>query len=158
MPAKSRITAAVICLAAGVAGCSSHAASIPLHAGIASSSAAAQVAPPAALIARRMGLKVTVYTAATDPNQLLGRQHQYTSKANWGNFIVGEDSLPSGGSIEVFADPADMSKRMSYLGMFAAPLGDGWDFTHGTAILRLSPSYTPAQAKALETSFDRAAS
>lgn len=27
---------------------------------------------------------VTAYTAADDPNQLLGRQHEHASKVNWG--------------------------------------------------------------------------
>ena len=107
------------------------------------------VSPSAAVIARHLHLHgVTVYTAATDPNQLLGRQDEYTSKVNWGADLAD--------SIEVFADPADAQAREQYVSSFPAPFGDGYDYVTGTALLRLSASYTPAQARALETAFRKA--
>jgi hypothetical protein len=108
------------------------------------------VAPSAEVIAARLGLRhITAYTAATDPNHLLGRQNGYTSKVNWGP--------QRNGSIEVFRTVALTRARKAYLGNFAPPLGDGYDCLAGTALLRLSAAYTPAQTRRLEAAF-RAAS
>jgi hypothetical protein len=86
---------------------------------------------------------VTAYTAATDPNHLLGRQGGYTSKINW-----------SKGSIEVFSTPAEAQKRKTYLLAFAGtPFGDGYDYLAGTYLLRIFNSQTPTQAHALEAKF-----
>ena len=95
-------------------------------------------------VAHRMKLRhVTAYTAATDPNHLLGRQGGYTSKINWSN-----------GSIEVFSTPAEARKRKTYLLAFAGtPVSDGYDYLAGTYLLRIFDSQTPAQAHALEAKF-----
>jgi len=95
-------------------------------------------------VAHRMKLRhVTAYTAATDPNHLLGRQGGYTSKINRSN-----------GSIEVFSTPAEAQKRKTYLLAFAGtPVGDGYDYLAGTYLLRIFDSQTPAQAHALEAKF-----
>ena len=56
-----------------------------------------------------MGVKdVTVYTAATDPNHLLGRQGDYTSKIEW---------ITDGGhsGIEAFSDKANAKLRLTPL-------------------------------------------
>ena len=104
---------------------------------------------PAGLVARRMGMKgVTVYTAVTDPNHLLGRQGEYTSKVEWST--DGEDS-----GIEAFGDVADAQLRFAYLRAFRPPIGDGYDYLYRAAILRLASIYTPAQAAALKASFER---
>jgi hypothetical protein len=97
-------------------------------------------------IAHRMNLRhVTAYTAATDPNHLLGRQGGYTSKINWSN-----------GSIEVFSTRAEAQKRRTYLLAFAGtPLGDGYDHIVGTCLLRIFDSQTLTQAHALEASFSK---
>jgi hypothetical protein len=92
---------------------------------------------------------IIAYNAQTDPNQLLGRQGEYTSKVNWGQY---QDS-----SIEVFASGDDASARNDYLSGFSSGLlGDGYDHQSGAALLRLSRSYTPSQAHAIEAQFDRA--
>jgi hypothetical protein len=95
-------------------------------------------------IAHRMNLRhVTAYTAATDPNHLLGRQGGYTSKINWSN-----------GSIEVFSTRAEAQKRKTYLSAFAGtPLGDGYEYIVGTCLLRIFDNQTPTQAHALEAEF-----
>jgi hypothetical protein len=102
------------------------------------------VALTAQQIARRMNLRhVTAYTAATDPNHLLGRQGGYTSKINWPN-----------GSIEVFSMQAEAQKRETYLQAFSGtPFGDGYDYLVGTYLLRIFDSQTPTQAHALEAKF-----
>jgi hypothetical protein len=117
----------------------------------------------ASSVAQQMGLnRITgyvAYTAATDENHLLGRPGQYTSKVNWGNYGDSSAALsyPVGGSIETFANTTDMHARLSYLQAFKPPVGDGYDYTSGTSILRLSTDYTPAQAQALRKAFDSAA-
>jgi hypothetical protein len=96
-----------------------------------------------------MGVKnITVYTATTDPNHLLGRQGEYTSKIEWTK--GGEDS-----GIEAFGDAADAKIRYTYLRAFRPPLGDGYDYLYRAAILRLASIYTPAQAASLKASFKR---
>jgi hypothetical protein len=109
----------------------------------------ASVCEPAEAIARRMGVKsLTVYTAVTDPNHLLGRQGEYTSKVEW---TVGDEDS----GIEVFGGASDARLRYIYLRAFRPPLGDGYDYLYRGAILRLASIYTPAQASALKASFER---
>lgn len=92
---------------------------------------------------------ITVYTDVTDPNHLLGRQGEYTSKVEW--VTGGEDS-----GIEAFGDGADAQLRYAYLRMFRPPIGDGYDYLYRAALLRLASVYTPAQASVLKASFERA--
>lgn len=134
-----------------LAGCGSPAAS-SLSAGAAATSSAAPAAPVAArpatasALARSMGVKgFTAYTAETDPNKLLGRQREYTSKINW-----------KAGSIEVFTGHADAASREQYLENFTCPIGDGYDYLGGAALLRLSCDVTPSQAKTAEKKFRKA--
>ena len=95
------------------------------------------------------------YTAITDPNHLLGRQGEYTSKVNWGSDGT-DQTAATGGSVEVFADAADAQARLQYLQAFKPPIGDGYDYLTGTALLRLAAGYTPTQAATLKTAFTRA--
>jgi hypothetical protein len=113
-------------------------------------SAATASAPAQALTASRIAQRMdignfTAYTAATDPNHLLGRQGGYTSKINW-----------EGGSIEVFPDVADAQAREKYIQLFTCPVGDGYDYLDGTALLRLDCALTPDQARANESLFKKA--
>jgi hypothetical protein len=126
---------------------------LPTASAVPSSSAAAPSSPvcgPAGAVAQQMGMKnITVYTAVTDPNHLLGRQGEYTSKVEWS-----ADGEISG--IEAFADAPDAQLRYAYLRAFRPPIGDGYDYLYRAAILRLASVYTPAQAEALDASFERA--
>jgi hypothetical protein len=107
-----------------------------------------------------------VYTPATDPNHLMGRQGGYTSKVAWQDpraIKAGAGSPSSdpggtefGGGIEVFSTAAGAQARYQYLRGFQAPLGDGYDYLSGTAILRLSQYLTPAQARAYKAAFSAA--
>jgi hypothetical protein len=109
-----------------------------------SAPSAPAVALTAEQIAQRVDLRqVMAYTAASDPNHLLGRQGGYTSKINWPN-----------GSIEVFSTQAEAQKRKTYLQAFSGtPFGDGYDYLVGTYLLRVFDSQTPTQAHALEAEF-----
>lgn len=88
---------------------------------------------------------VTAYTAATDPNHLLGRQGGYTSKVNW---------RPGLSSIEVYPDVSGAQARLRYLQALQDTIvGDGYDYRDGGALLRLDRRYTPAQAHELDVRF-----
>lgn len=156
-----RAVPVMVLAAASLAGCGSS-GTAPAAAGSAtviaepvSSSASPAGRPsaicgPAAAVARRMGMKaLTVYSATTDPNHLLGRQGEYASKVEWST--DGEDS-----GIEAFGDTADAQLRFAYLRAFRPPIGDGYDYLYRAAILRLASVYTPAQASSLKASFERA--
>jgi hypothetical protein len=159
-----------------VAGCGSspsasqaqHAASTP-----AQQSTSSPATASAAVLTQRMkaaGLpitSVTVYNATTDPNHLLGRQGGYTSKVAWvvpAAVSAGAGSPSSdpggtefGGGIEVFPDLAGAQSRLDELKAFKPPLGDGYDYLAGGAVLRLSNYLTPDQAARFRSAFESAA-
>ena len=152
--AVTAAAAAVPILAVAACGSASTPASQPAAT---ASAAPAAVSPAAAVIANDMHLQsVVVFTSASDPNHLLGRQGGYTSSADAGPTY----SPGSTGSIgiEVYPTAAGASQRVTYLEGFAGTMfGDGYDYQTGTAILRLDAHYTPTQAHALEAAFRKAA-
>lgn len=67
-----------------------------------------------------MGLpmyNIIVFTAETDPNELLGQPNAYTGKASWADYRMGQyaEDDPTGGTIEVFATEADALSRYNYI-------------------------------------------
>lgn len=105
---------------------------------------------------RRLGLPVThvvVYTAATDPNNRLGRPGQYLSAAHWQDPRV-RDQDPTdtdgGGTVEVFADPARAQARAAYIQSIKTGglLGTEYDYLNGAILVRISGVLTPGQAGA----------
>lgn len=114
---------------------------------------AEQVQQSAEQIASALRLTVqpgyTAWTAATEPNHLLGRQGGYASKVNWGD----PNEVNLWGSIEVFPTQAAMMARLQEVDSLAPPFGDGYDFASGDALLRLGAPYTPSAAKALGAQF-----
>ncbi|MEY9895691.1 hypothetical protein ABIA35_009834 [Catenulispora sp. MAP12-49] len=102
---------------------------------------------------------VTVYTAANDPNHLLGRPGGYTSKASFADTTVKPDqardssagSVDLGGSVEVYADNASATARADYITKSEKSmpmLGTEYDYVSGGVLLRLSQVLTPDQAAA----------
>jgi hypothetical protein len=114
---------------------------------------------------RAAGLPVRhliVYTPVTDPNHMLGRQGGYTSKVEWKDpravkAATGAGSgVDNGGSIEVYPTVAGARARTAYLRQISSTvqiIADGYDYTSGTAVLRLSRYLTPAQARAYKAAF-----
>lgn len=153
------IGAAVVLSACGSSEAPPSAPNAPASAAAAASAALPATSPaaspsvicgPADMVVRRMGIKnITAYTAVTDPNHLLGRQGEYTSKVEWST-----DEEASG--IEAFSNAADAQLRYAYLRAFRPPIGDGYDYLYRAAILRLASIYTPAQAAALHKGFEKA--
>jgi hypothetical protein len=93
-----------------------------------------------------------VYTAATDPNHLLGRPGGYISKANFRDTRLTPQSsdfaIADGGSVEAFPNTADAQRRQGLLEALAkgSPLFTEYDYRQGTVLLRLASRLTPKQA------------
>ncbi len=168
---RIRIAAVVAVAGLALAGCGSAAAprTAASSASPASSTAAASGPATAAQIAHRLkadGMDVTqliVYTPATDPNHLMGRQGGYTSKVSWvdpsavasgaGNPRDDPGGIEYGGGIEVFPDHASAQARYDELKPLTAPFGDGYDYLHGNAVLRLSQYLVPSIAQEYAAKF-----
>jgi hypothetical protein len=106
-----------------------------------------------------------VYTAETDPNQLLGTPHAYVSKAAFVDNRIDPaqandtetGSIELGGSVEVFTDETDASARKQYLDETLAQLPidvSEYSYLHGPVLLRLSRRFTPEQAAEYEAALD----
>jgi hypothetical protein len=102
------------------------------------------------------------YTAKTDPNDLLGRPNQYTSKVNFKDTRLKPDSLADnldvqeGGSIEVFENESDAIRRKEYLesiGKGFSPFSE-YTYREGTVLLRLSHRLLPKQAAEYENALN----
>ncbi|MGX1480386.1 UNVERIFIED_CONTAM: hypothetical protein RKD50_009194 [Streptomyces canus] len=99
-------------------------------------------------------------TAANDPNHLLGRPNQYTSKVTFTDTRVnaadvsGTDkgALERGGAIEVFAGPSDAKARADYIHTVTKSMSAlaEYDYVHGTVLVRVSHYLTPDQAAEYE--------
>lgn len=111
------------------------------------------------------GLPVTgviAYTADTDPNKLLGRPGQYTSKAAFVDTRVdtsekaGVDagSVELGGGVEMFADASQAQARMQYIQSVlqnsGGALGAEYDYLTGGVLVRVSGDLSPDQANAYQ--------
>jgi hypothetical protein len=112
----------------------------------------------ARLAARGLPLTTaTVYTAATDPNQLLGKPGGYNSKVEFADTRTGVspagapggDPVAIGGSVEVFPDAASAGARLQRLRQLATAggqLSQEFDYQQGAVVLRVSNYLTQNQA------------
>ena len=105
------------------------------------------------------------YTAENDPNELLGRPGQYTSKVIFKDTrlkphpIASEFDVQNGGSVEVFENKDDAVRRQEYLEVVTEGLGGPFSeyaYRQGTVLLRLSPRLTPEQAEEYEAALQAA--
>jgi hypothetical protein len=118
-------------------------------------------------LAKRLPIKLTItYNASNDPNHLLGRPNEYTSKASFSFAGIPSsetegDSVGDvdfGGSVEVFPTSNGALSREKYIESIfkAAPiLGTEYDFLNGPVLLRVSRYLTPSQAKAVDLVFKK---
>ncbi|MFD7558864.1 hypothetical protein ACFV9E_30560 [Streptomyces sp. NPDC059835] len=98
----------------------------------------------------------TTVTAESDPNHLLGRPHQYTSKVTFtdGRIPAADtdgktpDDLALGGSIESFSNAADAKARADYIqaATSSLPMLTEYHYLHGTTLIRVTHLLTPTQA------------
>lgn len=103
-------------------------------------------------------------TAANDPNHLLGRPGQYTSKVTFtdsrikASDVEGTDKgdVDRGGSIEVFEDSSGAQARAKYIQTIAKsmPAVAEYDYVHGAVVVRVSHYLTPEQAAGYKTAAD----
>jgi len=104
--------------------------------------------------------KMEAYNASTDPNTLLGRPGQYTSKVNFIDTRVeqsgytGEETIDTeqGGSVEVFGSEGDAKQRADYVRSITrgSAIFAEYSYLRGRVFLRVSKKLTPRQAKAYE--------
>ncbi|KIZ16813.1 hypothetical protein [Streptomyces natalensis] len=109
-------------------------------------------------------------TAANDPNHLLGRPNQYTSKIAFADSqIPAKDTEPGGakmyktgdvqlgGSVEVFSSPGDAAARTKYVAAVTKTVQwfAEYDYQHGDIVLRLSHLLTPDQAAKYKAALDK---
>ncbi|MFD8737472.1 hypothetical protein ACFV06_21475 [Streptomyces sp. NPDC059618] len=95
-------------------------------------------------------------TAENDPNDLLGRPNQYTSKVTFTDNRVAaddvsgteKDAIERGGSIEVFSNEVDAKVRAQYIQTVTKgmPALAEYDYVQGTVLVRVSHYLTPKQA------------
>jgi hypothetical protein len=100
---------------------------------------------------------IVVYTEENDPNELLGRPNQYTSKINFADMRIDQvdDSSPKGGSIEVFGSSKDAKARKEYIDSIgeSASLFAEYSYQYENVLLRIDKSLTPKQAAVYEEAF-----
>lgn len=93
-----------------------------------------------------------VYTAETDPNEMLGRPNGYISKVDIADTRIEQISSPTGISIEVFKTPEDAEARKRYIdsiGEIFQFLSE-YSYINDSVLLRVTKSLTPEQAEEYE--------
>lgn len=105
--------------------------------------------------------KVTVWTAETDPNRLLGRPGGYTSAATIvdSRLTCTEVATDCGATVEVYPTAAEAQARSEYIQSIlggGGVLGTEYHYFEGTALLRVTGELTPDQAKVYATKFQAA--
>ncbi|MFF0836706.1 MULTISPECIES: hypothetical protein [unclassified Streptomyces] len=170
-------TTAVTLLIAGLAACSSNSGSGASDQQSTKAKAGASATPTtskpldASSAFTQISGKVTsakqsgTVTAANDPNHLLGRPGQYSSKITFDDTRIPADEVSGtdkgdverGGAIEAFATAADARSRAKYIATVtkSMPALAEYDFVHGTILVRVSRYLTPAQAAAYKATVDR---
>ena len=99
-----------------------------------------------------------VYSAESDPNELLGRPGNYVAKGGWDDLRAtdcnSEDiGWECGGDVELFDGPDALTSRFDYLSTFAteSPIGGYYMWRTPTAIVRVGYALTPDEAAAYDT-------
>lgn len=103
-------------------------------------------------------------TAANDPNHLLGRPNQYTSKVTFtdtrikASDVSGTEkgAVERGGAIEVFADASAAKARADYIQSVTKAMSAlaEYDYVHDTVLVRVSHYLTPDQAAEYKAAAD----
>jgi len=162
-------TAAALILCAGLTACSSTSPKANDDAGKASATGSQPLTATNALTqisAKVQDAKLSgTVTAANDPNHLLGRPNQYTSKVTFTDSRIKtadvegtkEGDVERGGAVEVFATPADAAARAKYIQAVtkSLPALAEYDYVHGTVVVRVSHYLTPEQAAGYKTAADK---
>lgn len=101
---------------------------------------------------------IVVYDEKTDPNSLLGRPNEYTSKANFADATVEQTDPqnPVGGSIEVFGNSKDAQARYDYVCDVTSqmPLSQ-YIYLNGNVLLRIDSQVLPEDAARYQSAFNQ---
>jgi hypothetical protein len=95
--------------------------------------------------------RVTVLDEATDPNNLLGRPGQYTSKIDFFDKRHSEAGSEDGrNTIEVFATPEDAKARRSYVEQVTKGMAFAVQYQElrGSVLMRLDKAMLPSEVNA----------
>ena len=103
-----------------------------------------------------------VYTVENDPDKLMGRPGQYTSKVNFVDTTEQENmkvEILHGGSVEMFDNNDDAKNRFNYISKIAksSPVFDEYDYVQGKILLRLSKNLPSNHAKKYEDTLKKIA-
>lgn len=165
---RTVLAVSVALTALALAACSSDGSSTTSTnaAGVVAPTQAASTSKSADDVTTQLGGKISTmkliktYTAADDPNHLLGRPNGYTSKTAFGDSRVSAsdveyaaaDAVERGGSVEIFADEAGAKARMNFIQTVAKglPAVGEYDYVKGAVLVRVSRFLTPDQAKTYE--------
>jgi len=153
---RTLTVAAGALLLAGLTACSSNSGSSPKNAAAPAKPLTASTAfQQLAAAVPQAKLSGTV-TAANDPDHLLGRPGQYTSKVTFTDSRIkaadvvdpSKGSVDLGGEVEVFGDAAGAKARAKYIQAVtkSLPALAEYDYVHGAVLVRVSHYLTPAQA------------
>jgi hypothetical protein len=157
---RTLTTAAAAILLSGLAACSSNSDPKPVSAVKGGGAASKPLTASAAFTkisatAKTATLSGTV-TAANDPNHLLGRPNQYTSKVTFSDSRIAASDVTGtekgdverGGSVEAFTTASDAQARAKYIQAIgkSMPAVAEYDYVQGTVVVRVSHYLTPAQA------------
>lgn len=98
----------------------------------------------------------TVFTESNDPNKLLGRPGQYTSKVAFADSRIAaadveglkEGDTARGGGIEVFETAEQAEKRAEYIERVTEgiPMLAEYHYVNGNVLVRVSHYLSPSQA------------
>lgn len=101
---------------------------------------------------------IIVYTSESDPNELLGRPGQYTSKVNFADNRVEQwdEEDPTGGSVEVFENAKDAQARYTYVEEVNSVMSalNQYLYLSDNILLRVDHELTPEQAEEYRQSFE----
>ncbi|WP_333740898.1 hypothetical protein [Streptomyces sp. IBSBF 2806] len=107
----------------------------------------------------------TVVTAENDPNKLLGRPHQYSSKVTFTDSRIAasdvegldKDDTLRGGAVEVFESAEDAKARADYIESVtkSLPMLAEYHYLSGPVLVRVSHYLTPQQAGEYKAALDR---
>lgn len=97
-----------------------------------------------------------IYTEETDPNDLLGRPNQYSSKVNFADDRIEQydaETDPVGGTVEVFESNKDAKERHDYIESVSEGVAflQEYMYLNGKVLLRVSYDLTPEQAEEYNT-------
>ncbi len=95
-----------------------------------------------------------VYDETTDPNELLGRPGQYTSKCDFAITTIetGDESNPFCATVEVFENENDAKSRYDYIsGIYESmPMLQEYMYMNANVILRMDFDVLPSEEKIYE--------